>query len=225
VEVFKMKKVWSLLLASAMALSLAACGSQPAASTPAPAASKPAASAPAASAKPSDEVVELSFWHSWSGGNGELIDTVVQKFNDSHPNIHITATFQGDYWESASKARNAVSTGEAPDILMMGSDHVSLFMKEGDVIADLVPFMDASGYDKEDLVSGFTDTYWGDNGELYALSFGRSCPLLYVNDEMFAKAGVEVPPAGTRWTRSARSSSPPASVSTASPCPTTPGTS
>jgi len=44
-----MKKLSALALSLAMALSLAACGSQPAASTPAPAASKPAASTPAAS--------------------------------------------------------------------------------------------------------------------------------------------------------------------------------
>jgi len=43
------KKLSALALSLAMTLSLAACGSQPAASTPAPAASKPAASTPAAS--------------------------------------------------------------------------------------------------------------------------------------------------------------------------------
>ncbi len=43
-----MKKFLAVSLALAMSLSLAACGSEPAASTPAPAASKPAASTPAA---------------------------------------------------------------------------------------------------------------------------------------------------------------------------------
>lgn len=192
-----MKKALALLLALVMALSLAACGGSGGTTTPPADKGSETTGGDTGSETPAtNEVVELDFWHSWSGGNGELIDTMVQAFNDSHPNIHVTATYQGDYWESASKARSAVATGEAPDILMMGSDHVSLFMKEGGVIADLVPFMDKNGYDKSDLVPGFTDTYWGDNGELYALSFGRSCPLLYVNDEMFAKAGVEVP---TKW--------------------------
>ena len=49
-------------------------------------------------------MVELSFWHCWSGGNAELLDSIVAAFNESQDKIHVTATYQGDYWEAASKA-------------------------------------------------------------------------------------------------------------------------
>lgn len=66
-----MKKFVSLLLASAMALSLAACGSSPA---PAPAASQPAASAPAAS-QPAGSAIEPVKLTVYSPGNENAVPT------------------------------------------------------------------------------------------------------------------------------------------------------
>lgn len=184
----KMKKLLALVLSLAMMAALSACGSssgttdQPADNTDGDAAS--------------DGVVELEFWHCWSGGNADILNSIVDAFNASHENIHVTASYQGDYWEAASKAYSAVSTGEAPDLLMMGTDHVSIFMKEGGILENLVPYMDASGYNKDDLVPAFTNTYWGEDGGLYALSFGRSVPVLYVNTDMLDQVGASVP---TTW--------------------------
>ena len=187
-----MKKLLALLLCVVMVAGLCACGGSSAPAAEAPAAEAPAAEAPAAEA-PADEVVELSFWHCWSGGNAELLDSIVAAFNESQDKIHVTATYQGDYWEAASKAYTAVSTGEAPDLLMMGTDHVSIFMKEGDVLENLIPYMDASGFNKDDLVPAFTNTYWGEDGGLYALAFGRSVPVLYVNTDMLDAVGADSP--------------------------------
>jgi sn-glycerol 3-phosphate transport system substrate-binding protein len=164
-----MKKILAIVLALCMAFSLCAVSAS------------------------ADDVTELTFWHCWSGGNAELLEAMVEAYNASHSDVHITATYQGDYWEAASKAYTAVATGEAPDLLMMGTDHVSIFMKEGDVLANLIPYMDATGYDKEDLVPAFTNTYWGEDGGLYALGFGRSVPVLYVNTDMLDEIGAEIP--------------------------------
>lgn len=189
-----MKKALALLLCAVMVLAMAACGS----SAPAPAATTaPAASEAAPEAAPEAEgVVELAFWHCWSGGNGELLESIVEAYNQSQDKVHITATYQGDYWDAASKAYTSVSTGEAPDLLMMGTDHVSIFMKEGDVLEDLIPYMDAAGYDKNDLVPAFTNTYFGEDGGLYALAFGRSIPVVYVNQDYLDQIGAEIP---TTW--------------------------
>ena len=189
-----MKKLAALLLALIMVFTLCACGKAPA-PTDAPTEAATDAPTEAATDAPA-EVIELDFWHCWSGGNAEILDGIVAAFNEANPDIHITATYQGDYWEAASKAYTAVSTGEAPDLLMMGTDHVSIFMKEGGVLEDMIPYMEASGYDKNDLVPAFTNTYWGEDGGLYALAFGRSIPVLYVNKDMLDQVGAEIP---TTW--------------------------
>lgn len=189
----QMKKLVSLLLCAVMLLALAACSNNQQKDPDPNAGGNPTNNG---GSKPSGDVIELSFWHSWSGGNGELLETIINDFNESHSNIHITPTFQGDYWESASKAYTAVATGDSPDLLMMGTDHVGIFMKEGGVLENLVPYMDKNSYNKDDLVAGFTDTYWGEDGGLYALSFGRSTPVLYVNQDMLDKIGAKAP---TTW--------------------------
>lgn len=191
------KKLFAVLLCLALVLSLAACGGGNSGSSGSSGDSGSSSSAPSDSGSgDSGAVQELTFWHSWSGGNAELLDAMVAKFNETHDNINVTATYQGDYWESASKAYTAVATGEAPDLLMMGTDHVSIFMKEGGVLENLIPYMDSTGYNKDDLVPGFTDTYWGEDGGLYALSFGRSTPILYVNQDMLDTIGASAP---TTW--------------------------
>lgn len=188
----KRKKLFALLLCAVMLLTTAACGGGNGTAAP----EAPTGGNTGDAGASGDETVELAFWHSWSGGNAELLESIVEAFNDSHENIHITATYQGDYWESASKAYTAVSTGEAPDLLMMGTDHVSIFMKEGGVLENLIPYMDAAGYDKNDLVTNFTNTYWGEDGGLYALAFGRSIPVLYCNQDMLDSIGASAP---TTW--------------------------
>ena len=136
----------------------------------------------------------LQFWHAWSGGNAEKLEKAVAAFNASHDDIEVVATNQGaDYWEVYSKALTAISAGETPDLLMIGTDNVGPYV-EGGLLEDLVPYMTPE--EKDDLVPAFTDTYWGDNGELWVLSWGRSCPVLFVNQDMLDEAGLKVP---TTW--------------------------
>lgn len=201
-----MRKKVSVLLAMVVAAALTACGGeQQAAQTGAPAAaagdaSGDTAAAGTASSEASDGStssegkVTLQYWHAWSGANAERLEKAVEIFNASQDEIEVVATNQGaDYWEVYAKALTAISAGESPDLLMIGTDNVGPYTQDG-LLENLAPYMTKEELD--DLVPAFADTYWGDNGELWVLSWGRSCPVLYVNQDMFDKAGLEVP---TTW--------------------------
>ncbi len=137
--------------------------------------------------------VTLEFWHAWSGSDGEKLQAVVDAFNASHDDIKVNATFQGsDYWDLAAKCATAISTGTAPDLMMVGTDHVSIFSSRN-LVEDIAKWAKNDKYDMNDLVEAFTNTYWGPKGELWALGWGRSCPQLYVNLDMLAKIGADVP--------------------------------
>ncbi|WZL78863.1 ABC transporter substrate-binding protein [Eubacteriales bacterium mix99] len=138
----------------------------------------------------------VEFWHSMAGKNGELVDEMVKNYNSQQDDVEIVATFQGNYWESASKAQSAASVGESPDLLMMGADHVSIFAKEDGVLADLKPYMDKAGLKKEDFVDAFIWDYYMDDGSVIAIPFGRSTPVMYVNNDMLAEKGLKAP---TNW--------------------------
>lgn len=182
-----MKKRVAALLALMMAAMLTACGGNSDTASEAPAGGE--------QQEASGDKVTIEFWHAWSGENGEKLEKAVADFNATHDNIEVVATNQGDYFEIYSKAMAAIGAGDAPDVLMIGTDNVGPYVADG-LLEDLIPYMDESGIDKDDLVPAFTDKYWGDDGELYVLSWGRSCPVLFVNQDMLDEAGLQAP---TTW--------------------------
>ncbi|MCI8887035.1 MAG: ABC transporter substrate-binding protein [Hungatella sp.] len=197
-----MKKRSLVSLALAMALTLTACGGG-GQSAPAPESKAEQTTAAAAESKTetqaeaktesNGEKVTIEFWHAWSGSNAERLDKAVEIFNSTHDNIEVVATNQGDYWAIYTKALAAIGAGESPDVCMIGTDGVGPYAEEG-VLEDLTQYLTKEELD--DLVPAFTDTYWGDNGELWVLSWGRSCPVLFANEDMLAEAGLKVP---TTW--------------------------
>ena len=198
-----MKKGMALLLAATMAGGmLAGCsgqsGTEQAETGQTEAASTQSEGGETAAETEGEGKTVIQFWHSMSGTKNDLIDEMVAKFNETHDDIEVVATYQGDYWESASKAQAAISAGENPDILQMGADHVSIFASEDGLLADLSPYMEASGISQDDLVDAFSWDYKID-GKLFALPFGRSTPILYVNMDMLKEVGKEVPTTWEEW--------------------------
>ena len=149
-----MKRMTAWVMASAMMLGLAACGgssSSGEAQTPAATeaakteAAKAETTAPAAEAPAGGEKTKVNFWHSMSGSNGELLQSIVDDYNASQDKVEVVAEFQGDYYAAIAKAQTAIAAGNGPDILQTGSGQVSILAKEEGVLENLVPWMDKSG--------------------------------------------------------------------------------
>ena len=64
-----------------------------------------------------DEPIHLVFWHGMSGTNGEIINYIVETFNESHDGIEVEAQYQGSYEESINKLKAAMRTQDGPDIV------------------------------------------------------------------------------------------------------------
>lgn len=140
----------------------------------------------------------VEFWHCMNGTKNDLIEQMCKDFNESHPDIEVVPTYQGGYWEAAAKAQSAVAAGENPDILQMGTDHVSIFASEDGLLADLEPYFESAGMSTDDLVPAFSwDYFIGD--KLIALPFGRSTPVLYVNNDLLKEVGEDIPVDWDEW--------------------------
>lgn len=146
----------------------------------------------------SGEKVTVQFWHSMDGTKNDLIEQMCSDFNEAHPDIEIVPTYQGGYWEAAAKAQSAVAAGDAPDILQMGADHVCIFAQEDGLLADLKPYFEKSGMSTDDLVPAFSWDYFV-NDQLLALPFGRSTPVLFVNNDMLKENGLTIPTTWDEW--------------------------
>lgn len=136
--------------------------------------------------------VSLDFWYAIGGRNGEGLQQLVKEFNDSHPDIRVKATYQGDYYAHATKLQAALVSGNQPNIVMLEISQVGQFGYSG-VLADLSPY-----FSKEEIAryhEGLLKNSYI-NGKFMAMPFNRSTPILYINKTMLKEAGLD--PAGPK---------------------------
>ncbi|HZG85634.1 ABC transporter substrate-binding protein [Paenibacillus sp.] len=136
----------------------------------------------------------VQFWHALGGGNGDFLNAMIQRFNESQDEIEVVGTFQGNYDETVTKLQQAVSAGTAPEIAMVERAYVELFA-DSDVLEDLAPYLSASGMSEADFTPGLMghSTF---NGKLVSLPLNRSTPIMHVNKTMLDENGLNVP---TTW--------------------------
>ncbi len=102
----------------------------------------------------------------------------------------VESQFQGAYADLIQKLLAGLAAGEVPDVVLLDSPFVALFAKDGILFnLDETVKKDKSSFDIKDYIPGLLEDGYYD-GSLYALPFMRSTPLLYVNGDMFAQAGL-----------------------------------
>ena len=134
-----------------LAMLLAACA--PAGAPPAPTAALPTAApagpttapanptatpkspqSPVATPAPSGPAVQLQFWHGQSQSQQDALNKLIDQFNTSHPDIHVTATYQGTYTDLYKKVTAAVAAGSPPDLAIAYQNDVANYINAGAVI-------------------------------------------------------------------------------------------
>lgn len=135
--------------------------------------------------------VTVQFWHSLGGKNGDYINELIKRFNDTHDKIEVVGTFQGSYDETVTKLQQAVAAKTGPDITMLERAYVQMFA-DADVLEDLTPYMKQSQLSADDFPQGLMghSTF---NKKLVSLPFNRSTPILHVNKTMLDEKGLAIP--------------------------------
>ena len=190
-----MKKLLSLILALAMILSLAACGSSEPAATEAPKADVPAADAPAAEA-PAEEAAlegEITFWHCFTqGARMEAIDAAAAAFMEANPGVKINIETMS--WGDFNTKWNAgLTTGDLPDMSVAQNTGEVAEMINAGVLADISGVIDGIGRDR------FSENALGDmttDGTTYGVPFYSHAQVMWYREDLLAAAGLEVP---TTW--------------------------
>ena len=179
-----MKRIIALALAAVMALSLAACGAK---KEEAPAASAPAASAPAAT----EEKVSVTMIAAQYGTQtADWWANFVTKFEAANPNVDLTVDVVS--WNDIYTVVNTrIANGEQPDLLNIDG--------YADYYADdlLLP---AKEWVSEETYAKFYESFLAESvdeeGTVWAVPDLASARALYVNTDILAAAGVEIP---TNW--------------------------
>lgn len=151
--------------------------------------------APLASAQ---EKVQVTFWHAMNGPHQEMVTSLVEEFNASQDTVEVVEQNQGDYSTLQQSIMASAASGNLPTMTQLTSSNTPDFKDQGLLIALDDLMTDDNGW-TTDLVDGIYPgfiegvTY---DGSIYAIPFSKSVRIMYVNEDMLAEVGAEIP---TTW--------------------------
>ena len=143
--------------------------------------------------------IELYYPVAVGGPITKIVDGMVERFEQEHPDIDITAVYAGTYQDSVAKALTAHKGGGAPELAILLSTDMFTLIDEGAI----VPFdpMLQSEDDKQwlnDFYPGFmANSQTG--GQTWGIPFQRSTIVMYYNKELFKEAGLDPNRAPATW--------------------------
>src|SRR3954468_20826101 len=126
---------------------------------------------------------------------------LVKVYNDSQKDVAVTAVYTGSYDETKLNEQGATGAGKPPAVVLMSANFVLDLKIAGDIVS-LEPQLKAEGTTR----AKFLDDFWPAvhanaivDGELYAIPFQNSTPLLYYNKDHFKEAGLDPEKAPQTW--------------------------
>ena len=194
------KRVVSIFLAAATALSLAACGGS---ASQAPASAPAADSGEKAAATTTDAgstekaeapagAQELTFW-TFQAAHQEFMENAAKRWNETYPDrpIDFKAETLG-YDDIHNNLMISLQTGTgAPDIADIEISMYANFITGDEASIPLVPLNDVIEPDKENLIMGRFDNY-ANHGNYYGVDYHVGATCLMYNKEIFEQAGVDI---------------------------------
>ncbi|HEY9474186.1 MAG TPA: ABC transporter substrate-binding protein, partial [Mycobacteriales bacterium] len=174
-----------LAMVATAGLLVAACGSTPKTTEDA------SLTAPGADALSSASgVVQVSFWHSMDGSNGDALNGLVAAFNQEHQgSIKVNAVYQGKYDDAITKYKAAIQSRQTPALIQV-YDIGTRFMIDTRQAIPMQSFIDRDRLDVSDLQPNIRG-YYSIGDRLYSMPFNTSMPILYYNKDAFIRAGLD----------------------------------
>jgi sn-glycerol 3-phosphate transport system substrate-binding protein len=138
--------------------------------------------------------VELEFQHSMNGPLGEAVTFMVDKYNEEKAGeVVVNETFVGSYEEGLQGALAQLAAGENPDILQLEVAMVARVAESGALMNWKPLFEGEYAQNYEDFFPVFRDQISREDGDIYAIPFNNSNPVLYYNVDILEQAGVRPP--------------------------------
>ncbi|TCL71667.1 carbohydrate ABC transporter substrate-binding protein (CUT1 family) [Hydrogenispora ethanolica] len=137
--------------------------------------------------------VTIQFWHAMGGHNMEVVNSLVDQFNKTHPGIKVEAQMAGTYDDVLSKTQAAVRTKTAPHVIQIFEIGTRVMIDSGIII----PVEDLGKKVARDRSFNWNKwikpvaNYYRMDGKLNSMPFNSSTPLLYYNKTFFKQAGLD----------------------------------
>ena len=142
----------------------------------------------------SDDVIELVLWHNRSGTNGETVDGLIEKFNETvgaEKGIKVTSVRQDDSIVSTFKTLlYANDMDNMPDLATLYAGDVE-YASTVDCIQPLDDLIaNDPEFNADDMLASLMSTY-NYMGTQYSLPFHGDATIMYYNKTAFEAAGLD----------------------------------
>jgi len=136
---------------------------------------------------------EIQWWHAFTGRLGDLLAEQVEQFNASQDEYTVVQSHKGNYSETLNAGIAAFRAGEQPNILMVFEVGTATMMAAEGAVKPVYQVMGDAGVDWDpDAYIGPVKGYYTDtDGNMLSLPYNSSTPVLYVNRDLFAQAGLD----------------------------------
>ena len=136
---------------------------------------------------------EIQWWHAFTGRLGTLLAEQVDKFNASQSDYKVIASHKGNYSETLNAGIAAFRAGEQPHILMVFEVGTATMMAAGGAIKPVHEVMADGGaeFNPDGYLGAVKGYYTTTEGKMLSLPYNSSTPVIYVNRDLFASAGLD----------------------------------
>lgn len=169
-----MKKLFKLMLAGLMAVSLAACGG-----------------------KTNTEKTTIEIWHTFTEDQQTTLEAIAKEYCDTHEGVEIKVTNTGSPNEFKGKVTSSVAEGVGPNIIFEYSSYARSF--DGtDYLLDFEKYW-GTDFDLKSLLTTeamYKDSTTFADGKLHIVPVYTAGSVLFSNQDIYDKYEVAVP---TTW--------------------------
>lgn len=136
--------------------------------------------------------IEIDWWHAMVGPLADQVNALAAGFNASQTEYKVVPVFKGNYAATLTSAIAAFRAHQQPDIVQVYEVGTATMMAAKGAIYPVYELMKNTGepFDPKAYVPAVYSYYATPGGELLSLPFNSSTPVLFYNEDDFAKAGL-----------------------------------
>ena len=144
---------------------------------------------------------EIQWWHAMGGRLGEILEGQVEKFNASQKDFKVVATNKGNYSETLNAGVAAFRAKQQPHLLQVYEVGTASMMAAKGAVKPVYEVMNENGFpfDPKNYLSAVTGYYSTLDGKMLSFPYNSSTPVMYVNKDLFKKAGIDTMSLPKTW--------------------------
>ena len=139
--------------------------------------------------KAADGKETFVFWTGLSGQAGEVIQQVINDYNNAQDKVFVDLQYQGSYQESLNKLKTSMRTQDGPDLVQIYEAGTRTMIDSGFIIP-MQQIIDDYNIDISGLEENMLNYYTVDD-QLYSMPLNTSVPVCYYNKTVLSEIGYE----------------------------------